>query len=118
MTGHEVVRQLEENQISYRLDGDKIILSPGEKITAAIRETILANREQVVVAIREKLYRPHVTTEEPAPNLPAWCQGAACPRFELIPEVGPGCLRRLDSGAWRTEWLALRVMLGCPRRLH
>ena len=119
MTGHEVVRQLEENQISYRLDGDKIILSPGEKITAAIRETVLANRDQVVAAIREKLYTPAQSlAEAPAPNLPAWCQGAACERYELIPEVGPGCLRRLDSGAWRTEWLALRVMLGCPRRMH
>ena len=62
--------------------------------------------------------KPVVEQAPPVTELPTWCQGAACPRFELIPEVGPGCLRRLDSGAWRTEWLALRVMLGCPRRLH
>ena len=118
MTGGQVLNRLENEGINYRLDGDKIILSPGEKITDAIRAAILANRAQVVVAIREKLYSTHAAIEEPAPALPAWCQGAACERYELIPEVGPGCLRRLDSGAWRTEWLALRAMLGCPRRMH
>ena len=49
---------------------------------------------------------------DPATTLPTWCQ-TGCPCLEIIPEVGPGCIRALEDGLYREEWRALSTTTEC-----
>jgi len=100
-----------------KADGVQLSLSPTGAIKAAGEQTAVLRWRSILAEHKAEII--HHLTEEAglAPTAPAWCRGD-CPALEILPGVGPGCVRALEDGPWREEWRRLDTMATCPERMH
>lgn len=91
-----------------------------EPITLKMKDeqiTIPAGEVLVLTENQAERLRGKIIAMDSAPSLPLWCR-ADCPCLEIIPEVGPGCVRSLADGPWCEEWRQLNSMATCPKKMH
>lgn len=99
-------------------EGLDITLSPGGKIKATGEQSVVNHWLSILRENKAEIVKHLVRiSNESAAPLPSWCR-ADCSCLDVIPGLGPGCVRQLPPGPWREEWQRLEKLESCPKMAH